>query len=142
MGQIKLSLKGSTFSGTIDLQVSADGTSWVNIPYFRSDTAPLGSLNTDQISLVGSSETRSYVVPGGPFSHFRVVMVRTAGTITASLEGYEHDSPLARRRAGQSYTVSNITTDRTYDADSTSDAEVADVLGTLIADLKTAGILD
>ncbi len=94
-GQIKLSLVGSTFSGTINLQVSADGTNWINIPYFRSDTAPLGSLNTDQISLVGSSATQSYVVPGGPFNHFRVVMTRTAGTITASLEGYEHDSPLA-----------------------------------------------
>lgn len=35
----------------------------------------------------------------------------------------------------------NLTTDRTFDADSTSVAELADVLGTLIEDLKTTGIL-
>lgn len=44
--------------------------------------------------------------------------------------------------AGQSYTTSNVTTDRTIDANSTSDAELADVLCTLIADLETAGVLD
>lgn len=39
------------------------------------------------------------------------------------------------------YTPSNVTTDRTYDADATSTAELADVLGTLIADLQTLGIV-
>lgn len=39
------------------------------------------------------------------------------------------------------YSVSNLTTDRTYDADSTSVAEVADVLGTLISDLERLNIL-
>ena len=37
--------------------------------------------------------------------------------------------------------ITNVTTDRTYDADATSTAELADVLGTLIADLRTKGIL-
>ena len=39
------------------------------------------------------------------------------------------------------YTPSNVTTDRTYDADATTLDEVADVLGTLIADLKLTGII-
>jgi len=39
------------------------------------------------------------------------------------------------------YTVSNVTTDRAYDADATSTAELADILGTLLADLKTRGIV-
>jgi parallel beta-helix repeat protein len=39
------------------------------------------------------------------------------------------------------YTASNVSTDRAYDADATSTAELADVLGTLIADLRSAGIL-
>ncbi len=39
------------------------------------------------------------------------------------------------------YNVTNLSVDREYDADSTSIAELADVLGTLIEDLKTAGIL-
>lgn len=39
------------------------------------------------------------------------------------------------------YTVTNAATDRTFDANATTLDEVADVLGTLIADLKTAGLL-
>lgn len=38
-------------------------------------------------------------------------------------------------------TFANLSTDRTLDADSTSLAEVADVLGTLIEDLKTLGLI-
>lgn len=43
--------------------------------------------------------------------------------------------------AGGAYTPTNVTIDREFDADSTSTAELADVLGTLIADLKTLRIL-
>lgn len=39
------------------------------------------------------------------------------------------------------YAASNVTTDRTYDADATTDAEIADVLGTLIADLREKKIV-
>ena len=39
------------------------------------------------------------------------------------------------------YTVTNGLTDRTYDANATSVEELADVIGTLIADLKTYGLL-
>jgi len=39
------------------------------------------------------------------------------------------------------YSASNVSTDRTYDANSTSLNELADVLGTLIADLQTIGLL-
>lgn len=38
-------------------------------------------------------------------------------------------------------TISNVTTDRTYDADSTTTDELADVLGTLISDLRTKGVI-
>lgn len=40
------------------------------------------------------------------------------------------------------YTVTNVTTDRTFDANSTSTDELADVLGTLIDDLQTKGTLE
>lgn len=39
------------------------------------------------------------------------------------------------------YTPSNVTTDRTYDANATTVDELADVLGTLIADLQTLGLI-
>jgi hypothetical protein len=38
------------------------------------------------------------------------------------------------------YTITNVTTDRTYDANATTVDEVADVLGTLVADLGAAGM--
>ena len=44
-------------------------------------------------------------------------------------------------RAG-TYTPTNVTTDRAYDANATSTDELADVLGTLIADLQTKGVLN
>lgn len=39
------------------------------------------------------------------------------------------------------YSVSNVTTDRSYDANATTLDEVADVLGTLIQDLQAKGVL-
>lgn len=38
-------------------------------------------------------------------------------------------------------TISNVTTDRAYDANATSLDELADVLGTLITDLRTKGVV-
>lgn len=43
--------------------------------------------------------------------------------------------------AAQTYAASNVTTDRTYDADTVAVAELADIVGTLIADLRTLGIV-
>ena len=39
------------------------------------------------------------------------------------------------------YSVSNVTTTRTYDAALTDADELADVLGTLIADLQSKGVI-
>ncbi len=44
-------------------------------------------------------------------------------------------------QAGGDYTVTNHTDDRVMDADSAADAELADVLGSVIADLIAQGIL-
>ena len=44
--------------------------------------------------------------------------------------------------SGQTYAATNVTTDRTFDADATSTAELGDVLGTLIADLRTMGVVE
>jgi hypothetical protein len=43
--------------------------------------------------------------------------------------------------ASSAYTPTNVTTDRAYDANATSIDELADVLGTVIADLQAKGIL-
>lgn len=55
-----------------------------------------------------------------------------------SLVGFYGTAPTAQSAA---YTPSNVTPDRSYDADSTTLDEVADVLGTLIADLQAVGLV-
>ncbi len=52
--------------------------------------------------------------------------------------GFFGTAPVAQAPA---YTVTNVTTDRTYDANFSSVNEIADVLGTLIADLQAYGLL-
>lgn len=43
--------------------------------------------------------------------------------------------------AGSAYTITNDTTDRTFDADTVAVAELADVVATLIKDLAAVGAL-
>ena len=44
--------------------------------------------------------------------------------------------------SASTYTASNVTPDRTFDANATSLDELADVLGTLISDLRTTGQIE
>lgn len=43
--------------------------------------------------------------------------------------------------AGATYTPTNVTPDRSFDADTVAVAELADVVGTLIDDLQTIGLI-
>ena len=52
--------------------------------------------------------------------------------------GFYGVAPAARSAA---YTPTNVTTDRAYDANATTLNEIADVLGTLIADLQSVGLV-
>lgn len=78
---------------------------------------------------------------GGGLNH----SLRTAGSVLFddSLQvdgniGFYGTTPVAQSAA---YTPTNVSTDRAYDANSTTLDEVADVLGTLIADLQATGII-
>jgi hypothetical protein len=62
-----------------------------------------------------------------------VIMSNTAGKI-----GFWGHAAAAQPAA---YTPTNVTPDRSYDANSTTLDEIADVLGTLIADLQTLGVV-
>ncbi len=115
-------------------------------------TADSGSHMIDILSY----QTSGAVVNGTPSSgnEMRIVVngggtgsvVRHQGTttITGSLDhdgttvGFFGVTPAVRPSA---YTATNVTTDRSYDADTVLVAELADVVGTLIADLRTLGIV-
>ena len=69
------------------------------------------------------------------------------GTGLSSVDTFEHrgvtlgffgTAPVIQTAA---YTITNVTPDRAYDANATTVAELADVLGTLIADLQGYGLL-
>lgn len=48
---------------------------------------------------------------------------------------------LLARQVTTTYTFTNVTTDRTVDANATSVDELADALGTLLSDLQSKGII-
>ena len=65
--------------------------------------------------------------------------LRIRGGASATQIGFFGTTPAARQTGYT--TFANLTTDRTLDANATTIDEVADVLGTLIADLKTLGLI-
>jgi len=62
-------------------------------------------------------------------------------TVTLANIGGTNWYETGRRQVSATYAASNVSADRAYDADSTTTAELADVLGTLIADLRLQGIV-
>jgi hypothetical protein len=83
----------------------------------------------------------AYILTGGPLPSTPVGGFQS---ITFIYDGYYDNvwKELSRSVPPVAdYTVTNVTTDRTYNANATTLDEIADVLGTLIADLTTAGIL-
>jgi hypothetical protein len=67
---------------------------------------------------------------------------QTAEELSYSFSGtYDAKISKSQPNLGSEYTVTNDSTDRTYDANSTTVDELADVLGTLITDLQVSGIL-
>jgi hypothetical protein len=64
---------------------------------------------------------------------------RWANQLVNQLEMNLSNTNLAASSA--TYTMTNVTADRVLDADSTTLAEVADVLGTLINDLRDRGVV-
>jgi hypothetical protein len=60
------------------------------------------------------------------------------GTATNQKLGFFNKTPVVQPSA---YTPTNVSVDRTYDSNATSIDELADVLGTLIADLQSIGLV-
>lgn len=61
------------------------------------------------------------------------------GTAATQKLGFWNATPVVRQATG--YTPTNVSTDRSYDANATTVDELADVLGSLIADLQSYGLL-
>ena len=65
-----------------------------------------------------------------------------SGQYAVDVGGVTYYVPYMQHLAAPSaYTITNVTTDRTYDANSTTIDELSDILGTLLADLKVIGVV-
>lgn len=92
-GQVGLQVVTAGFSGTINIQGRPHGSAtFVNVPYI---TLSSGSTNTTtaQLSYTTQTATNSYIVVG-PMPVMRVVMTRSAGTLGAWGNYYEHPARL------------------------------------------------
>ena len=104
----------------------------VNIRFAREDHTHAGMNLTDAQTAAGAKTFSDNAV----FS----ANVEIDGSLNhdGSAVGFFGTSPAAQASA---YTPTNVSTDRSYDANSTTLDEIADVLGTLIADLQSYGLL-
>jgi hypothetical protein len=115
-------------------------------------------INANVINIVGDDTgavTRNLITmdPDGANSiELYEVGVSVARTATAALgglfanntltgAGFERVLTTADRRSAEIYTPTNVSTDRAYDANATTLDELADVLGTLIADLQAIDVI-
>lgn len=92
--------------------------------------------NTLIMSLVASDPTITFWNNAGKRAIFQLASILADATFT-----FPNQTGTIALTTGQTYSVSNVTTDRTYNANSTTIDELADVLGTLISDLRSAGIV-
>ncbi len=93
----------------------------------RIETGGLGMQNISAPASVRADSFTMYandITAGNSAPHFRTEGGNVIKLFTSS-----------------AYTITNVSADRAYDANSTSLDEIADCLGTLIADLKLTGIL-
>ena len=117
---------------------SAGGSRTITLPTalaWRGQTYTIGhtaGANTCTVDCTGSETINgaaSVTVPAGSF-----LTVVSDNTNYKILAGFYPT-------ATQTYAATNVSTDRAYDANATTIDEVADVLGTLIADLRARNIV-
>lgn len=71
-----------------------------------------------------------------------VVLERLAREVAELRERVDELQQYEARGGTQVYSLSNISIDRSYDAHATTLEEIADVLGTLIDDLRALGFVE
>lgn len=105
------------------------------------------NLGIGDSASVGTSGQRVLIIRTGtapsssPADEFQLYSADWNGAGTAAPHFRNEEGHIIKLARVATYTPSNVTTDRSFDADSTTLDEVADVLGTLIADLQILGFL-
>lgn len=118
-----------------------DGAPGDNFALLKFHTSRAWQFETDgadgvgqKLALRGLADNKNFNIQSvGATKVFEVIVADAGGSI-----GFFGTTPATQAAA---YTPTNVVTDRSYDANATSIAELADVVGTLIADLQTYGLL-
>lgn len=130
-----------TNSGTYTLQDSPGIRRWftyVDLQLFFQGTGangrPTGTITLQPEEGFTINGTSEYVLSG--LTAAVMVHARLVGGTDWVISRYDAHTP-----ASATYAVTNSVTDRAFDANSTSIEELADVLGTLIGDLRARGVV-
>lgn len=126
--------------GASEIAINDAGTSKKTTLAQLLRAAPDGTAAAPGIAFLSDSDSGFALTAAGKLSAVvaggKVLEIEdAAGTKKLGFFGV---APAARPAA---YTPTNVVSDRTYDANATTVAELADVLGTLIADLQAYGLL-
>jgi hypothetical protein len=169
--EVRLRFNGAIVFEThaVGINVRGDGADSANITFEDNGPGDIGQIdisgstmliecqvNSNPINLVGRSSAsvvRQLIQcdPDDDIAFFDVG-VEVARTLPAASGGFEANNTLtgagfervlttADRRSAEIYTPTNVSTDRAYDANATTIDELADVLGTLIADLQAIDVI-
>lgn len=145
-------LSGGAISAGAGLSVSIAAFTAMIGTYVETDGATIvGGLTPSDLNYIYARQDGTFTVnlddsePTDIAAHGDFLRWGTATTDGSGVTGVTND----RESFGgglftattQTYTAANVTTDRAFDANSTTLDEVADVLGTLIADLRAKGIV-
>lgn len=127
----------AVLSSAAPKKVATTGAAGTVAKASRDDHVHPASLNLDDAQVITGPKTFD-LDPAAPF------IVTAASAKVDNLDVDKLDGKEAAAftlNQAVTYVISNVTTDRTYNADHTTLNELADVLGTLIVDLRSGGFL-
>jgi hypothetical protein len=145
-------LSGGTISAGAGLSVSIAAFKALIGTVIETDAATIvGGLTPSDLNYIYARQDGTFTVnlddsdPTDIAAHGDFLRWGTATTDGSGVTGVTNDRDTFAgglfSATTQTYTATNVTTDRSYDANSTTLDEVADVLGTLISDLRAKGIV-
>lgn len=146
IGGIQFDWANNKFDAQKNATAFVGSLSWNNITANRGWNLPDASGTIALLSDIPQAGHVIYEAPSGTALTQREKLVFAGAGVTAAdvndLTYGDHTLvTIAGYETGQTYTPTNVTTDRSFDADSTSLDELADVVGTLIADLQSVNVL-
>lgn len=137
---------GSSYAAAINL--AGTGTYTLSVAEYTKRTHVLTGILTGNRNVITPGDGgRWWIVRNDTTGAFTVTYKTSGGTGIVIPQGGklfvidDGTNVTTLLFTGTTYTITNVTPDRSCDADTVAVAELADIVGTLVADLRTLGIL-